>query len=143
MRLLISVLKINTDLERMGDLAVNVAERALTLIQEPLPELVRHIRTITRLVEDMVRLSLESFVQKSAPLAFDLLKTDDEVDSARDRIYEEALVMMQENPAAIPMGLGIMSIARNLERIADHATNVAEDVIFAVHGMDVRHHREA
>lgn len=142
MRLLISVLKINSDLERMGDLAVNIAQRSLSLINQPLPTTVTLVRRMSGLAEEMVRGSLEAFVQKSAPLAFDLLKNDDEVDRLRDAIYQDLVGKMQHNELAIQSGLGLMSVARNLERIADHSTNIAEDVIFVVQGADVRHHRE-
>lgn len=142
MRLLISVLKINSDLERMGDLAVNIAQRSLTLLHESVPETVHLIRKMAEVSEEMVRLSLDAFVQKNASLAFELLKNDDEVDRLRDAIYVEVTDAMHRDSANIHIGLGLMSVARNLERIADHATNIAEDVIFVVHGADVRHHRE-
>jgi phosphate transport system protein len=142
MRLLLSVLKINSDLERMGDLAVNIAQRSVVLVDETLPDSVEHIVRMAALVEDMVRLALEAFVQKNSAMAYNLLKHDDEVDAVRDLIYEEALSVMHKGPEFIVIGLGMMSVARNLERIADHSTNIAEDVIFAVQGADVRHHRE-
>lgn len=143
MRLLVSVLKINSDLERMGDLAVNIAQRSLELQSESIPETVGLVRKMSEVAEGMVRGSLDAFVQKDAALAYALLKNDDEVDRLRDAIYKELLAFMRSDPANIQVGLGLMSVARNLERIADHATNVAEDVIFVVQGADVRHHRES
>jgi phosphate transport system protein len=140
LRLLIMALKINTDLERMGDLAVNIAERTLSLIR--LPEVKPLIDTprMAALVEDMLHWSLDAFVKRDAELAAKVLPTDDEVDDLRDRIYTELTDLMQRSPAVVNGAVHLMFVARNLERIADHATNIAEDVIFLVNGVDVRHH---
>lgn len=142
MRLLISVLKINSDLERMGDLAVNIAQRSLTLLPEPMPEDTSSLSKMAAVTEEMVSGALDAFLTKNASLAFALLKHDDEVDRLRDSIYEGLICALRAGSPAINLSLGLMSVARNLERIADHATNVAEDVIFVVQGADVRHHRE-
>lgn len=142
LRLLTSIIKINNDLERMGDLAVNIVERSLSLIrQEPVKPLI-DIPQMTRLVESMVRRSLDAFVKRDAELARGVLLSDDAVDELRDNIYRELIGFMQRDPSTIARALDLISVARNLERIADHATNIAEDVVFYVKGVDVRHHAE-
>jgi len=140
LRLLIMALKINTDLERMGDLAVGIAKRAIDLIGiAPVKPLIDTPR-MAALVEDMLHWSLDAFVKRDAELAAKVLPTDDEVDDLRDRIYKELTELMQQDPAVVTGAIHLMFVARNLERIADHATNIAEDVIFLVSGVDVRHH---
>jgi phosphate transport system protein len=140
LRLLIMALKINTDLERMGDLAVNIAERALDLIRLPMVKPLIDTPRMAALVEDMLHWSLDAFVKRDAELAAKVLPTDDEVDDLRDRIYKELTELMQRSPEVVNGAIHLMFVARNLERIADHATNIAEDVIFLVNGVDVRHH---
>jgi phosphate transport system protein len=140
LRLLIIALKINTDLERMGDLAVNIAERAISLAKVPLVKPLIDTPRMASLVEDMLHSSLDSFVKRDADLAEKVLPADDEVDSIRDNIYSELLEVMQTNPSIVPSAIHLMFVARNLERIADHTTNIAEDVIFLVRGIDIRHH---
>jgi len=140
LRLLIIALKINTDLERMGDLAVNIAERAISLAKVPLVKPLIDTPRMASLVEDMLHSSLDAFVKRDADLAGKVLPADDEVDTIRDNIYSELLEVMQSNPTVVPSAIHLMFVARNLERIADHTTNIAEDVIFLVRGVDVRHH---
>ena len=140
LRLLIIALKINTDLERMGDLAVNIAERAISLAKVPLVKPLIDTPRMASLVEDMLHSSLDAFVKRDATLAEKVLPADDEVDSIRDNIYSELLDVMQNNPSVVPSAIHLMFVARNLERIADHTTNIAEDVIFLVRGVDIRHH---
>jgi len=140
LRLLIIALKINTDLERMGDLAVNIAERAISLAKVPLVKPLIDTPRMASLVEDMLHSSLDAFVKRDASLAEKVLPADDEVDSIRDNIYSELLEVMQSNPSVVPSAIHLMFVARNLERIADHTTNIAEDVIFLVRGVDIRHH---
>jgi phosphate transport system protein len=140
LRLLIIALKINTDLERMGDLAVNIAERAISLAKVPLVKPLIDTPRMASLVEDMLHSSLDAFVKRDADLAEKVLPADDEVDSIRDNIYSELLEVMQHNPSIVPSAIHLMFVARNLERIADHTTNIAEDVIFLVRGIDIRHH---
>ncbi|HEY2844473.1 MAG TPA: phosphate signaling complex protein PhoU [Bryobacteraceae bacterium] len=140
LRLLIIALKINTDLERMGDLAVNIAERAISLAKVPLVKPLIDTPRMASLVEDMLHSSLDAFVKRDATLAAQVLPADDEVDSLRDNIYSELLEVMQHNPSVVPSAIHLMFVARNLERIADHTTNIAEDVIFLVRGIDIRHH---
>lgn len=143
LRLITSAIKINNDLERMGDLAYNIAERAVCLIHEPTVTALIDIPYMANLVESMVRKCLDAFVKKDADLARNVLISDDAVDDLRTGIYKELIRYMEENPDRIHQGLDLIFVARNLERIADHATNIAEDVLFLVDGVDVRHHAEA
>lgn len=143
LRLITSAIKINNDLERMGDLACNIAERAICLMHEPTVNALVDIPYMSNLVESMVRKSLDAFVKKDAELARHVLVSDDAVDDLRTGIYKEVTRYMEEHPDRIHQGLDLIFVARNLERIADHATNIAEDVLFLVDGVDVRHHSEA
>jgi phosphate transport system protein len=140
LRLITAGLKINNDLERMGDLAVNIAERALSLIDEPPVDALVDIPDIGALVQNMVRKALDAFVARDAEMAQSVLTSDDEVDSLRTTFFHELISFMQREPQNIPQAVNLLSIVRNLERIADHATNIAEDVLFYVKGVDVRHH---
>ncbi|HEX4274919.1 MAG TPA: phosphate signaling complex protein PhoU [Bryobacteraceae bacterium] len=139
MRLVVAAIKITTDLERMGDLAVHIAERALSLMaQPPLPESI-NFGDLANLVESMVLGSLDSFVKRDAETARGILAADDAVDRARNQIQHQLLDLMQRDSTTIPRALEYIIVARKLERIGDHATNVAEDVIFLAQGVDVRH----
>ena len=142
LRFLTAAIKINTDLERMGDLAVNIVERAMALIQRPAVKPSIDMPQMARTVESMVRKSLDAFVKREPELARSVLLADDTVDQLRDTIITELVSFMQDNPAKIPQGLDLILVARHLERIADHATNIAEDTLFLVKGVDVRHHLE-
>jgi phosphate transport system protein len=142
LRFLTAAIKINNDLERMGDLAVGIVERALSLMKRPTVKPLIDIPHMAKLAETMVRKSLDAFVRKDAELARSVLVSDDAVDELRDTIYQELIRTMQEDPSTTPQCVDLMFVARNLERIADHATNVAEDVLFLVQGVDVRHHAE-
>jgi len=142
MRFLTAVIKMNGDLERMGDLAVNITQRALSLMHDtPVRPLV-DIPRMASLAEGMVRSSLDALVQRDEALARNVLLSDDEVDRLRDAAYKELVSFMQEERTTIPRAVDLMFIAHNLERIADHATNIAEDVLFLMKGIDVRHHAE-
>jgi phosphate transport system protein len=143
LRLITATIKINNDLERMGDHAVNIAERVTSLEHEPTIKPSIDIPHMANLVESLLRKSLDAFVQKDANLARSVLTSDDEVDLMRDGIYNELVSYMEAEPSAIRACIDFMFVARNLERIADHATNIAEDVVFLVEGSDVRHHAEA
>ena len=142
LRFLTAAIKINTDLERMGDLAINVVERALSLISRPPVHPPVDIPHIAELVESMVHQSLEAFVKRDDSLARTVLVSDDAVDDLKDSIYKELIEFMQADPLTIRAGVDLMFVAHNLERIADHATNIAEDVLYLVKGIDVRHHAE-
>lgn len=140
MRLVVSAIKISTDLERMGDLAVHIAERALSLMAQPsLPESV-NFGEIANLVESMVLSSLDSFVKRDAQAARAILEMDDAVDKARNGIQRQLTNLMQKDATTVIRALDYLIVARKLERIGDHATNIAEDVIFLAQGVDVRHH---
>ncbi len=143
LRLIVAALKINTDLERMGDLSVNIAQRALSLIEEPMITPMIDIPHIAGLVQSMVRKALDAFVMRDADLARSVLASDDAVDSLRTACYHELVSYMEKDPQHIRQALDLLAVTRNLERIADHSTNVAEDVLFLVKGVDVRHHAEA
>jgi phosphate transport system protein len=140
LRFLIVAIKINHDLERMGDLAANNAQRALALMEEQPVKPLIDIPRMAQLAESMVGQSLDSFVKRDAELARAVLANDDGVDGLRDSIYEELVRFMQDDPDTVSRALSLLFVARNLERIADHATNIAEDVLFLVEGIDVRHH---
>jgi phosphate transport system protein len=140
LRLLTAALKINTDLERMGDLALHVAERSISLMHHPLVKPMTDIPKMASLVQSMLLKCLDSFVHWDADQAHSVLLADDEVDALRDSIYAELLAVMQSDPTLVPAAIDLIFVARNLERIGDHATNIAEDVVFLVKGIDVRHH---
>ncbi len=142
LRFLTAALKINTDLERIGDLAQHIAERALSLMHHPLVKPMADISKMASLVQSMLLKCLDAFVNGDDVLARTVLLADDEVDRLRDAVYNDLLVTMQRDPGMVPAAVDLIFIARNLERIGDHATNIAEDVIFLVKGLDVRHHAE-
>jgi phosphate transport system protein len=141
-RLIIATRKINTDLERMGDLAVNIAQTALTLIQAPPFDPGIPIPRMAARVEEMIENSITAFVRRNPDEARCVLWADSEIDGLRNSLYEDLARRMEADGGAVRPALAAMSIARNLERIADHATNIAEDVIFVVQGIDVRHQKE-
>jgi len=139
LRLVIAVLKISTDLERMGDQAVNIAHNAKDYLEvEPIKELV-DIPLMANETRVMVRDALDSFVRQDANLAREVLKRDDLVDSLKDKVFQDLIQFMTKNPHQVEPALDLILIARNLERVGDHATNIAEDVIFAATGVDIRH----
>ncbi len=142
LRFLTAALKINTDLERIGDLANHIAERALSLMHHPLVKPMTDIPKMASLVQSMLLKCLDAFVRGDADLARSVLLSDDEVDALRDAVYAELVATMQRDPGIVPAAVDLLFVARNLERIGDHATNIAEDVVFLVKGIDVRHHAE-
>ncbi len=142
LRFITAVIKINSDLERMGDLAVNITERAMNLMKEPTLRPLVDIPKIAELAESMVHRSLDAFARGDAVMARDVLLADDEVDNLRDAVYNELLLFMEDERTTVNRAVSLMFIAQNLERIADHSTNIAEDVLFLVKGIDVRHHAE-
>jgi phosphate transport system protein len=135
-------IKINNNLERMGDIAVNIAERALSLLGMPLVKPNIDIPYMAKLAQDMISSSIDAFVRKDPDLARTVLGSDDAVDRLRDEMYAEIIRFMEEDPSRIHPGIDHLLVARGLERLADHATNIAEDVLFFVQGIDVRHHAE-
>jgi phosphate transport system protein len=140
LRFVLAVIKSNADLERIGDQAVNVAQRVMDLIALPPAELDADIPQLADMAAQMIRQALEAFVSGNAELAQQTLEMDDNVDRMNQEIYVAMDKTMLEQPALIRQALDTIIIARNLERVADHATNIAEDVIFWVKGADVRHH---
>jgi phosphate transport system protein len=139
LRFLTAALKINTDLERIGDLANHVAERSLSLMHHPLVRPLTDIPKMASLVQSMLLKCLEAFVRGNDELARSVLVSDDEVDRLRDHVYAELVETMQRDPGTVTAAVGLIFVARNLERIGDHATNIAEDVVFLIKGIDVRH----
>jgi phosphate transport system protein len=142
LRFLTAALKINTDLERIGDLANHIAERSLSLMHHPLVRPMTDIPKMASLVQSMLLKCLEAFVKGDSDLARTVLVADDEVDQLRDAVYGELVETMQRDPGTVTAAVDLIFVARNLERIGDHATNIAEDVVFLVKGIDVRHHAE-
>jgi phosphate transport system protein len=139
LRFILAVTKINSDLERVGDQAVNIAERVMDLVELPKVDLPIDIARMTGAVSAMVRRSLESFIEGKAELAQAVLEMDNVVDRMRDEAFITLVKTMNDHPDKTRQALDALLIARNLERVADHATNIAEDVIFWVRGADVRH----
>lgn len=138
-----AILLISTDLERMGDLAVGIAERALSLPRANVPPLPDRFAEMTVRVTSMVRRALDAYVNRDTAAARGVIRTDDEVDQDNDAIIAGLIADMKTHPEWIETGLSLFSAVRHLERIADHATNIAEDVIYLVEGAVVRHHPEA
>jgi phosphate transport system protein len=141
MRFITSAMKINSDLERIGDLSVNIAERALALNEvAPLKPYI-DIPRMAQIAQEMVKVSLDSLVNRDPVSAKKVCERDDEVDNLNDQIIRELISYMLEDRANIKRSLDLVMVSRQLERIADHATNVAEDVIYMVEGKDIRHRR--
>ena len=142
LRFLVAVMKINSDLERIGDSAVNIAQSVEQLLEQPplgAPAPYIDLPHLSRLVQAMVRDSLDAFVRRDANLARAVCGRDDEVDDLYKQIFHELLELMVADPRTVSPALHRLLLARNLERIADHATNISEDVIYYVEGRDVRH----
>ena len=139
LRFITTGLKITTDLERIGDMAVNICERALELNQEPQLKPYIDIPRMARVSQRMIRESLDAFVREDTDLALKVCKDDDEVDQLNAQIFRETLTFMLENAQTISRATKIASVSKYLERIADHATNIAEMVIFMVKGKSIRH----
>jgi phosphate transport system protein len=141
MRLIVAALKITNDLERIGDLAVNLAQGAVTLREMPDARLPEELAPMAVAVRAMVSKSLGALIFRNVEMATQVLESDDVVDQYRDRIFENLLAGMTEKATFVSPGLQFILATRHLERIADHATNIAEDIIFWVRGLDVRHGR--
>src|ERR1700689_3393573 len=143
LRFILAVTKINSDLERVGDQAVNIVERVIDMVELPKVDLPVDIPRMAAAVSAMVRRSLESFIEGKAELAQAGLEMDNVVDRMKDEAFITLVKEMNDRPDVTRQALDALLIARNLERVADHATNVAEDVIFWVQGSDVRHNVNA
>ena len=140
LRLLTAVLKINNDLERVADQAVNISELSILLLKEPLLKPLIDIPHMATLAQRMIKNSLDAFVQHDSKLAKAVCHDDDEVDRINDQIFRELLTYMMEDARSITRAVDLILVSRNLERIADHATNISEDVIFIEEGKNIKHH---
>jgi phosphate transport system protein len=140
LRFITAVMKINADLERVGDQAVNIVQRVQHSLDLPEVSLPADIPRMAGLTRDMVRRALQSFIDARPESAEEVLKMDDLVDNMNREIHAAMINHMQRVPDALQQALDALLISRNLERVADHATNIAEDVIFWIKGADVRHH---
>jgi phosphate transport system protein len=140
LRTIVGAVKINTDLERVGDLAVNIAEAARRYASHPPVKRLIDIPRMAMLAQTMLRDALDAFVRRDLVLARRVLDEDDELDSLKAQIFRELLTYMLQDPATIEPALDLILVSRHLERIGDHATNIAEDVIFIISARDVRHH---
>ena len=140
LRTIVAAVKINTDLERVGDLAVNIADAALRYASHPPVKRLIDIPLMGEIAQGMLRDALDAFVTGDVALAQAVLQADDRLDGLRTQVFRELLTYMLANPATIEPALDLLLVSRHLERIGDHATNIAEDVIFIVSAKDVRHH---
>jgi phosphate transport system protein len=140
LRTIVAAVKINTDLERVGDLAVNIAEAARRYAIHPPVKKLIDIPRMAGIAQEMLRDALDAFVRRDVALAQDVLNEDDRLDALKTQIFRELLTYMLQDPSTIEPALDLILVSRHLERIGDHATNIAEDVIFIVSAKDVRHH---
>ncbi len=139
LRFIFATAKINSELERIGDLVVNITQNVHVLAQQPPLKPLIDIPRMAEIARQMVKESLDAFVRRDVVLAQTAILTDDKVDDFRDQIMRELLTYMISDPRTIERALNLILVARHLERIADHATNIAEDVIYMCQGRDVRH----
>jgi phosphate transport system protein len=142
LRMAVMCSKIAGELERIGDQAVNICQNTTELLRYPPLKPLIDIPLMAEIARRMLRESLDAFVRQDAVLAQKVLDTDDEVDAFKNQIFRELLTYMMSDPGTIPRALALILISRNLERVGDHATNVAEEVIYSAQGRDVRHHHE-
>ena len=140
LRLLTAILKINNDLERVADQAVNISETVMDLLKEPALKPLIDIPQMASIAQKMIKNSLEAFVHENPAQAQQVCREDDEVDRLNDQVFRELLTYMMEDPKSITRAVDLILVSRNLERIADHATNISEDVIFIVEGKNIKHH---
>ena len=141
LRFLAAALKIVTQLERVGDLAVNMAERVIALCAEPPLHAVVDLPRMAAAAQSMLRRSLDAFVSGDAARAREVLAADDEVDAMMRAVFTELRALMEKDPSAVGRGIATIFFAKHLERVADHTTNIAEMVVFLAEGKDVRHPR--
>ena len=142
LRFIVAILKINSDLERMGDLAVNIAERAAFLASRERPEIPLDLTLMAEKTKEMVRTSLDALMNRDSRLARETLAADDGVDAMNREMYIRIQDAIRRKPEQLESLIHLLSCSRHLERIADHATNVAEDVIYMIEGVIVRHRAE-
>jgi len=143
LRFITAAMKIVTDLERMGDQAVNIAERAISLMEEPQLKPYIDLPRMAEIVQSMVKDSLKAFVNRDSKLARKVCERDDVVDGLNNQVFRELLTYMISDPKTITRAVHLIIISRCLERIADHATNIGEDVIFMVDALVIKHHADA
>jgi phosphate transport system protein len=139
LRFVVAVLKMNNDLERVGDLAVNIARKAAAVAGQPAMELPFDLSAMWEKTRSMLRDSIDALINRDAALAHNVCARDDAVDQAKHQIRLSAEEMMKARPERISVMLSLLAVSRNLERIADHATNIAEDVVYMVEGHIMRH----
>lgn len=142
LRFITSAMKINNELERIGDQAVNIAERAQEIIKQPLLKPLVDIPRMVILAQKMVKDSIDALVNKDEALARDVCQRDNEVDNLNDQVFRELLTYMMQDSKTIARAVELVLVGRHLERIADHATNIAEDVIYFAVGKTIKHHIE-
>jgi phosphate transport system protein len=143
LRSIVSAVKINTDLERVGDLAVNIAEAAQRYTTHPPVKKLIDIPRMGTIAQTMLRDALDAYVRRDTELAHAVLNADDQLDALKTQVFRDLLAYMIKDPATVEPALDLILVSRHLERIGDHATNIAEDVIFMVSAQDVRHHPPA
>ena len=139
LRFITTAMKITTDLERMADQAVNICQRAIELNEEPQHKPYIDIPIMSQLSQKMMREALDAFVCRDADLARQVIPADNKVDALKNQVFRELLTFMMEDPRTIPRAIRLILVSRHLERIADHATNIAEMVVFLVEGKTIRH----
>ena len=143
LRAIVAAVKINTDLERVGDLAVNIAEAGTRYISHPPVKKLVDIPQMGDIAQAMLRDALDAFVKRDTRLAHEVLNEDDRLDSLKTQVFRDLLNYMLKDQSTVEPSLDLILVSRHLERIGDHATNIAEDVIFMVSALDVRHHPPA
>lgn len=142
LRVIVSALKINSDLERVGDFAVNIAEAARKYLEHPAVKPLIDIPRMGAMAQEMLRDSLNAYIGHDSTLAQQVLDRDDELDALKNQVFRELLSFMLKDQSTTEPSLDLILISRHLERIGDHATNIAEEVIFIASGRDVRHHSQ-
>ena len=140
LRVVVSAVKINSDLERIGDFAINIAEATLRYLEHTAVKPLIDIPRMADIAQGMLSDSLNAYVRQDTALAQAVLDRDDALDRLKDQVFRELLAVMLANPSVTEQALDLILISRHLERIGDHATNIAEEAIFIVSGLDVRHH---
>jgi phosphate transport system protein len=139
LRFITAAMKIIVDMERIGDQAINIVERAEPLLAVPPLKPLIDIPRMADIAQEMLKASLDAYVNGDDELAYRTILRDDEVDQLKDQVFRELLTFMMSDPTTIPRAMDLILVSRHIERIADHATNICEDVIFMVKGKDVRH----
>ena len=142
LRFITSAMKIGSDLERIGDLAVNIAERTMDLLKHPQLKPLIDIPRMAEMAQEMVRDALNAFINGDDKLAKEVCERDDRMDKLNDQVFRELLTYMMQDAGTIARAVDLILVGRHLERIADHATNIAEDVIYMVRGKTIKHHVE-